>query len=75
MLVNLGFGPDERLGVLIIGLDEGVDVLSALGDRCEGGASTRASSTARSSGVSRTSAALGIIPMLNHESRRRKGGY
>jgi hypothetical protein len=39
------------------------------------GARTRASSTARSSGVSRTSAALGIIPTLNHESWLRKSGY
>jgi hypothetical protein len=39
------------------------------------GARTRASSTARSSGVSRTAAALGIIPMLNHESAFRKSGY
>ena len=39
------------------------------------GARSRASSTARSSGVSRTSTALGIIPMLNHESCSRKSGY
>ena len=35
---------------------------------------TRASSTARSSGLSRTSTALGIIPMLNHESTSAKAG-
>jgi hypothetical protein len=39
------------------------------------GARTRASSTARSRGDSRTSAALGSITMLNHESALRKGGY
>ena len=39
------------------------------------GARTRASSTARSSGVNRTSAALGIIPMLNHESAFGETGY
>ena len=38
------------------------------------GARTRASSTARSAGVSRTFAAMGIIPMLNHESAFRKSG-
>ncbi len=39
------------------------------------GARTRASSTARSAGVSRTFAAMGIIPMLNHELAFRKSGY
>jgi hypothetical protein len=39
------------------------------------GARTRASSTARSSDESRASVALGIIPMLNHESACRKSGY
>ena len=38
------------------------------------GARNRAASAARSSGVSRTSAALGIIPMLNHESAAAKAG-
>ena len=35
-LVDLGFGPDERVGVFIVGLDEGVDVLAKLGDGVEG---------------------------------------
>jgi hypothetical protein len=39
------------------------------------GARTRASSTARSSGDSRTSVALGIIATLNHESTLHKSGY
>ena len=26
-LMDLGFGPDERRGVLVVGLDEGIDVL------------------------------------------------
>jgi hypothetical protein len=37
-------------------------------------ARNRASSTARSSGESRTSAASGIIPMLNHDSAFRDSG-
>src|SRR4029450_9761376 len=36
LLANGGFGPDERLGVLIVGFDERIDVLSELRDGCEG---------------------------------------
>ena len=39
------------------------------------GARTRASSTERSAGVSRTSAALGIIPTLDHKSAFCETGY
>jgi hypothetical protein len=39
------------------------------------GARSRASSTARSSGLSRTFTASGIIPILNHESDFRESGY
>jgi hypothetical protein len=42
-LVDLGFGPDERFGIFIIGLDEGVDVLAELGDGVEGRAVQRLS--------------------------------
>lgn len=41
--MDFGFGPDERLGVLIVGFDEGIDVLSELFDRGEGGAMQRLS--------------------------------
>jgi hypothetical protein len=37
-LVNFGFGPDEWFGVLIIGFDEGIDVLPELLERREGAA-------------------------------------
>ncbi len=36
--MHLGFGPDEGLGVFIVGLDEMVDVLAQLGDGGERGA-------------------------------------
>ena len=36
--MNFGFGPDEWLGVVIVGLCEGIDVLFELLDRREGGA-------------------------------------
>jgi hypothetical protein len=36
--MDFGFGPDERLGVLIVGLDEGIDVLPEVLDRREGSA-------------------------------------
>jgi hypothetical protein len=39
------------------------------------GARQRASSTLRTFGVSRTSLALGIIPILNHDSPLKKSGY
>ena len=42
-LVDLGFGPDERFGIFIVGLDEGVDVLAELGDGVEGRAVQRLS--------------------------------
>ena len=38
-----GFGPDEWLGVLVVGFDEGIDVLPELGDGSEGGAVQRLS--------------------------------
>jgi hypothetical protein len=41
LLIGSGLGPDERLGVSIVGLDEGVDVLSELFDRGEGCAAER----------------------------------
>ena len=41
LLVDLGFGPGERLGVFIVGLDEGVDVLAELLDGGEGSAVQR----------------------------------
>jgi hypothetical protein len=34
--MDFGFGPDERLGVSLASIDEGVDVLSELFDRGEG---------------------------------------
>src|SRR6266702_3137660 len=34
--MDLGLGPDERLGVDVVSLDEGIDVLSKLFDRGEG---------------------------------------
>ena len=34
--MHLGFGPDERIGVCVIGFNEGIDVLSELLDRGEG---------------------------------------
>jgi hypothetical protein len=37
-LMDLGFCPDERLGMLVVGVDEGIDVLPELLDRGEGGA-------------------------------------
>jgi len=39
------------------------------------GARQRASSTLRIFGLSRTSLAAGIIPLLNHDSPRNKSGY
>jgi hypothetical protein len=39
------------------------------------GARQRPSSTLRTFGVSRTSLALGIIPILNHDSLAMKSGY
>jgi hypothetical protein len=39
------------------------------------GARQRASSTFRTFGLSRTSLALGIIPILNHDSPTKKSGY
>jgi len=39
------------------------------------GARQRASSTLRTFGLSRTSLALGIIPILNHDSPKKKSGY
>ena len=38
-----GFGPDEWLGVLVVGFDEGIDVLAELGDGSERGAVQRLS--------------------------------
>ena len=35
-MMDLGLGPDERLGVDVVSLDEGIDVLSKLFDRGEG---------------------------------------
>jgi hypothetical protein len=40
-----------------------------------GSARQRASSTLRIFGFSRTSLALGIIPILNHDSPKKKSGY
>ena len=34
--MDFGFGPDEGPGALIVGLDEGIDVLPELGDGGEG---------------------------------------
>src|SRR5258707_12553747 len=34
--MDLGFGPDERLGVGVVGLNEGIDMRSELFDRGEG---------------------------------------
>jgi hypothetical protein len=39
------------------------------------GARQRASSTFRAFGLSRTSLASGIIPILNHDSLPKKSGY
>jgi hypothetical protein len=39
------------------------------------GARQRASSTLRTFGLSRTSLALGIIPILNHDSPAKKSVY
>jgi hypothetical protein len=36
--MHVGFGPDEWSGVLVVGFDEGIDMLAKLGDGCEGGA-------------------------------------
>ena len=33
--MDLGFGPDKRLGVLVVGFDKCIDVLAKLGDRVE----------------------------------------
>ena len=38
-----GFDPDEWLGVLVVGFDEGIDVLAELGDGSERGAVQRLS--------------------------------
>jgi hypothetical protein len=35
LLIDLGFGPGEGLGIFVIGLDEGIDVLPELFDRGE----------------------------------------
>jgi hypothetical protein len=35
-LMDLGFGPNKRLGGFIVGIDESIDVLSKLFNRCEG---------------------------------------
>ena len=34
-LMDLGFGPDERPGVFVVGLDESIDMLPQLRDRGE----------------------------------------
>ena len=34
--MDLGLGPDEWLGIGVVGIDEGIDVLSELFDRGEG---------------------------------------
>jgi hypothetical protein len=34
--MDLGFGPNKRLGGFIVGIDESIDVLSKLFNRCEG---------------------------------------
>jgi hypothetical protein len=39
--MDLGSGPGERLGVLVIGLDEGIDMSSQLGDGTKGGSGER----------------------------------
>ena len=39
MLANIGFGPDEGFGILVVRFDEGIDVLPELLDRGEGGPS------------------------------------
>ncbi len=39
--MDLGFGPDKRLGGFVVGFDECVDVRAELFDRCEGGAVQR----------------------------------
>jgi len=36
LLMDFGLGPDERLGVGIVGIDERIDVLPELFDRGEG---------------------------------------
>src|SRR6187401_1455131 len=38
MLMDLGFRPSEWSGALVVGVDEGIDVLSQLLNRSEGGA-------------------------------------
>jgi hypothetical protein len=35
LLIDLGFGPCEGLGIFVIGLDEGIDALPELFDRGE----------------------------------------
>jgi hypothetical protein len=35
-LMDLGFGPIKRLGGFTVGIDESIDVLSKLFNRCEG---------------------------------------
>ena len=41
--MHLGLGPNERLGFLVVGLDEGIDVLPELLDGNEGRTLQRAS--------------------------------
>src|SRR3981081_605445 len=36
--MDFGFGPNERLGTFVVGVNEGIDVLSQLLDRSERGA-------------------------------------
>ena len=43
--MDLGFGPDERLGVGVVGLDEGIDMRSELFDRGEGSSGMGSSGT------------------------------
>ena len=35
--MDLGFGPDKRFGVFVVGFNKSIDVLAKLGDRIEGG--------------------------------------
>src|SRR4051794_20277489 len=43
--MDLGFGPDQRLGVGVVGLDEGIDMRSELFDRGEGSSAMGSSGT------------------------------
>ena len=69
-----GFGPDEWLGVLVVGFDEGIDVLAELGDGSERGAVQRLSLQDREPDFGcRTRSASSTERSRRHRRRRRRG--